>query len=167
MRTLSAEESALWFMRGGLTDMSRHQLTPGVSAAVCRNLEDDDRPAMRTYWRAGVMAEWLWEHQPEQVVVQVTEWGIWESSENPALYYAWRRHLGSKSLLDDEPGHLFLVGEKSHVVSLIQMAMIFGWGVAAGTNEGDALLMFDHDGHTHAVSRVKSRAEKLAEWLAK
>lgn len=167
MKSLSLAESERWLGFAGFGDFSHRQPPPGVHVVVCENLENDARPAMSTYVRARLMANWFWEFRPEQVLVRVFEWGIWRDSENDALYYSWRRYLGSHTLLEDEPGHLFLSFEQEHAISLIQMAMIFGWGITAAVDNGDMLLTFDHDGHVHAVSRIDGRAGVLAKWLSK
>jgi hypothetical protein len=44
----------------------------------------------------------------QPVLLFITEWGIWGSSENLHLYYKLRQSYGDQRLLHEEPGHLFL-----------------------------------------------------------
>jgi len=58
----------------------------------------------------------------------LTEWGIWPSSENWHLYYRLRQTYGDQRLLHEAPGHLFLEHESEDLASLLQVAMLNGWG---------------------------------------
>jgi hypothetical protein len=105
---------------------------------------------------------WLWTSEPRTCLVVATERGVWPSSENLALYYAWRRSLQVTTTVDDEPGHEFQPFESHEMVSLVQMALVFGWGVAAVSGDGTAAFAFDDDGVLIAFADSKERAASLA-----
>lgn len=77
----------------------------------------------------------------------VTEMGVWSSSENLPLYYAWRRSKGNTGLLENEPGHLLLPFEHYDCESLVFMCLAFGWGFELHTSCACREVSCDHDGH--------------------
>src|SRR5262245_55521871 len=62
------------------------------------------------------------------VLLWITEWGIWPSSENWHLYYRLRGTYGDNRLLHETPGHLFLEHESEDFASFLELAMLNGWG---------------------------------------
>lgn len=57
----------------------------------------------------------------------VTEFGIWESSENLHLYYKLRQSYGDLRELSAAPGHYFMSYEVADLVSYVDLAIQFGW----------------------------------------
>ena len=58
----------------------------------------------------------------------ITEFGVWDHSENWHIYYVLRRIHGDQSSLMDKPVHVFRAGELEDFVSFVQIAMQNGWG---------------------------------------
>lgn len=79
------------------------------------------------------------------VLLFVTEWGIWPSSENWHLYYKLRQNYGDNRLLNDAPGHLFLEHETEDLASFLQIAMLNGWGGYVLTEANYINAFFSHD----------------------
>jgi hypothetical protein len=79
------------------------------------------------------------------VLVWVTEWGIWGSSENWHLYYKLRQSYGDLRLLHEAPGHLFLGHESEDLASFLEVAMFNGWGGYVLTQANYANAFFSHD----------------------
>jgi len=75
----------------------------------------------------------------------LTEWGIWPSSENWHLYYRLRQTYGDQRLLHEAPGHLFLEHESEDLASLLQVAMLNGWGGYILTQAHFVNAFFSHD----------------------
>jgi hypothetical protein len=78
-------------------------------------------------------------------LVWITEWGIWESSENWRLYYKLRQSYGDLRLHHEAPGHLFLGHESEDLASFLEIAMLNGWGgyILTQANYVDAFLCPD------------------------
>ena len=79
------------------------------------------------------------------MLLWITEWGIWESSENWHLYYKLRQTYGDQRLLSEAPGHLFLEYETEDMASFLQVAMLNGWGgyILTGANYVNAFFSQD------------------------
>lgn len=79
------------------------------------------------------------------VLLWITEWGIWPSSENWHFYYKLRETYGDKRLLAEAPGHLFLEHETEDLASFMQIAMLNGWGGHVLTQADYVNAFFSHD----------------------
>jgi len=79
------------------------------------------------------------------VLLWITEWGVWPSSENLHLYYKLRHAYGDARLLSEAPGHLFLPHEAEDLASFLQIAMLNGWGGYVLTQAGHVDMFFSHD----------------------
>ena len=79
------------------------------------------------------------------VLLFVTEWGIWPSSENWHLYYKLRQSYSDHRLLQDAPGHLFLEHEMEDLTSFLQLSMLNGWGGYVLSEANYVNAFFSHD----------------------
>jgi hypothetical protein len=79
------------------------------------------------------------------VLLWITEWGIWPSTENWHLYRKLRQSYSNRQLLHEAPGHLFLEDETEDLASFLQLSMLNGWGgyLLAESNQVNAF--FSHD----------------------
>lgn len=98
-------------------------------------------------YRLYYVARWMATELPERtpVLLWITEWGIWPSSENWHLYYKLRHSYGDNRLLDEAPGHLFLEHEAEDMASFLQLAMLNGWGGYLLTHANSVNAFFSHD----------------------
>ncbi len=55
------------------------------------------------------------------------EWGVWPSSEFPALWYEIRERNLERRSLEEAPGHLFSVDERELARGMARLAVLFGW----------------------------------------
>jgi hypothetical protein len=101
------------------------------------------REPYRAFFIAHRIARAVAYRQP--VLLFITEWGIWPSSENWHLYYKLRQTYADYRLLEEAPGHLFLEHESEDLASFLQLSMLNGWGgyVLAEANYVNAF--FSHD----------------------
>lgn len=84
--------------------------------------------------------------QPRQsCLVWVTGWGIFPSNENFHLFYRFRQAYGDSRLLDEAPGHLCLDYERSEVVTLVHMGILFGWDLHLIATSAYARAFVCHD----------------------
>lgn len=75
----------------------------------------------------------------------VTEWGVWESSENRHLYYRLRQSYRDQRLLKSAPAHLFLDYEAPDLVTFLQVGLICGWDMHLISYGGYARAFVSHD----------------------
>jgi hypothetical protein len=77
--------------------------------------------------------------------VYVSGWDVWASSENPDLFYGYRRSFGETRPLMEAPVHLFEQTEADTFVSILSMAFYFIWDAWIFDTEGKALVKISHD----------------------
>ena len=97
----------------------------------------------RIFYLASWIGRSLMHRSP--ALLWVTEWGIWESSENWHLYYKLRQSYGDIRLPQEAPGHLFLGHESEDLTSFLQIAMLNGWGGYVLTQADSINAFFSHD----------------------
>jgi hypothetical protein len=136
VRFYTVEECAAW-----LSDRQRRKPDLVVDAQVQR-IPYPPEP-YRVYFVAHWIASVLTYREP--VLLFVTEWGVWPSSENWHLYYKLRQTYGDNRLLGDAPGHLFLEHEAEDLASFLQLSMLNGWGGYVLTEANYVNAFFSHD----------------------
>jgi hypothetical protein len=112
--------------------------------AFCRLIEEFLRP-----W--GRCLLWL------------TEWGVWESSENWHLFYRLRQSYGDNSLIEENPAQLFLEHEDSDLISYIQIGISAGWDFVLLTNTGYSRISISHDEWIEFIARDELELISLRE----
>lgn len=98
-------------------------------------------------------------------LVWITEWGIWESSENLHLYYRLRNSYGDLRLLHEAPGHLFLGHESEDLASFLQIAMLNGWGGYILTQADYVNAFFSHDEYIDFFAKPSGNLQEVREEL--
>ncbi len=74
----------------------------------------------------------------------ITEWGVFPSSQNMALFDGYRRSLGDDRPLHVAPGHLFQERDSQEVECLLDLVLYFFWD-ASLFDAGTTWLRFSHD----------------------
>lgn len=122
---------------------SRQRQAPGETPGLVR--ERVNYPAEPHRFVA--MARWMGATLPERmpVLLWITEWGIWPSSENLHLYHRLRQSYHDYRFLEEAPGHFFLGHESEDLVSFLQLAMLNGWGGYLLTQADYINAFFSHD----------------------
>jgi hypothetical protein len=77
--------------------------------------------------------------------IYVSGWGVWGSAENLDLFYGYRRSFGENRPLIEAPVHVFERTEDEAFVSILCMALYFGWDAWVFDTEGKALVIISHD----------------------
>lgn len=57
----------------------------------------------------------------------ITEWGVWPSSENMAVFDGYRKSLGEQRGVWDAPAHIFDEAEVLQIECLLDLALYFYW----------------------------------------
>jgi hypothetical protein len=136
MRFYTKDECEEW-LRG--LERLKPDATPGVRTAHVHY----PTLASRIFYFAHWIGNSLMYRSP--ALLWITEWGIWESSENWHLYYKLRQTYGDIRLLHEAPGHLFLGHESEDLTSFLQVAMLNGWGGYVLTQADYVNAFFSHD----------------------
>jgi len=97
----------------------------------------------------------------EPTLLWITEWGIWQSSENLHLYYKLRQTYADHRLLHEAPGHLFLGHEIEDLTSFLQISMLNGWGGYVLTRAGYVNAFFSHDEYIQFFARDDHSLEEV------
>lgn len=84
----------------------------------------------------------------------IHEYGIWPSSENWHLYYALRASYGDRRQLGEAPGHFVLEHEKTDLVTLVDIAIRFGWGAHILPAPISTYAYLSHDGWMHIETKT-------------
>ena len=125
MRFAELNEICEWCAECGLVVGNSFDVTfPSYPYSAKLVYEVDGKPKLSSE-AAGVCLVTLgaW----DEVLVWITQWGIWSSSEDWPSFYSWRGSHGEKRDLQTAPGHLFTAGEAETLRELIEKVMIFGW----------------------------------------
>lgn len=80
-----------------------------------------------------------------EVILYVSSWGVWGSSENLDLFYGYRRSYGEKRTLMEAPVHLFERSEEDAFISILCMVFYFIWDAWIFDIEGKVLVRISHD----------------------
>jgi len=131
---LTREECQKWVSGRQLQEFDR---------GLIGDLTSYPKEAFHYYGLAEIIAEKCF--LGDDVLLVITEWGIWSSNENLHLYYRLRQSYKDFRLLYDAPGHLFLKHEKVDMISFLQLSMLNGWGGYVVTQACDFGLFFSHD----------------------
>jgi hypothetical protein len=110
----------------------QHHIRVGLPAGhaqltwFCRHLEQSLRPR-------------------DSCLLWVTEWGVWNSSENWHLYYRLRHSYGDLRLMHEAPAHLFLDYEGVDLVTFLEVGILSGWDMHLIPTVGYARAFVSHD----------------------
>ena len=93
------------------------------------------------------LAEWFSRELTnyDDVLLLITEWGIWGTNENWHLYYTLRRLSEDRRFLHEAPGHFFMAHEMVELATMLQLAIINGWGGYFVAARGIISCFFSHD----------------------
>lgn len=123
MRLLTNEECVSWCEGYGYTVVNGEPVRPEAHRYGVQIPYPDEAYAYVGF--AAMIEEFI---QPYSTcLVWVTTWGVWPTSENLHLYHVWRRSHGDHRLLFEAPGHWFLDYERADLITLLHLALLFGW----------------------------------------
>jgi hypothetical protein len=136
MRFYTKHECEEW-LRG--LERTKPDARPDANAEFVRYPSEPHRIFFMAHW----IATTLTYRRP--VLLWITEWGIWNSSENWHMYYKLRHSYSNQQLLHEAPGHLFLEHEAEDLASFVQLSMLNGWGGYILTQADYVNAFFSHD----------------------
>jgi hypothetical protein len=80
-----------------------------------------------------------------QIVLYVSEWGIWPSSENMELFDSYRLAKGETRKLEEAPVHSFESADDPALMGTLCLALYFIWGVEIFDSERKCSVSLSHD----------------------
>lgn len=93
----------------------------------------------------------------DEILVWITQWEVWPSSEDWPDYYNWRGQRNEKRSLWKAPGHLFGKSEQSDLSELLIKIMDNGWDahvlICHGQSIDDIRAFVSHDGFFDVFSK--------------
>jgi hypothetical protein len=90
----------------------------------------------------------------------ITEWGVFPSAENMALFDGYRRSLFEKRRLHEAPGHLFEEDDRQRLECLLDLTLYFFWD-GSMFDAGAVWVRLSHD----EVLSINARDEaSLQRW---
>jgi hypothetical protein len=119
--------------------------------------------------RRVALARLLWELvaiPAPQVLLWVTEFGVWPSGEHRPLAESARTAWGAPGPLSAYPGHLVLLGEHEDGLSMLVLALLFLWDCWLLPSGGANAVFVSHDEFGLAYFRQDSEREALVRRLA-
>jgi hypothetical protein len=140
---LTGEESRQWARRHGfnVNDAFGHPVAGEVAGSLRFQIPADAGARV-------ALARALWESAGQdagEVLVWVTECGVWPSGQHMPLAEAARRGLGAEHSLDDRPGHLVRLGERDAGLSILCLAMLFLWDCWLLPSDSRPAVFVSHD----------------------
>ena len=143
MQFLTSDESRRW------TEQHGYQLNAAFGHPIAGELDSPLR--FRIPEDAGarvLLARTLWETAGDgvaEVLLWITDRGMWPSGEHLPLAEAVRRGLGAQDTLDTTPGHLVRLGESDAGLSILCLAILFLWDCWVLPAGGRPALFLSHD----------------------
>jgi hypothetical protein len=145
MRFYTTDECEEW-LRG--RQRIKPDAIPGIYTAHIHYPASSHRIFYLSHWIASSLMHRL------PVLLWITEWGIWGSSENWHLYYKLRQSYEDLRLLHEAPGHLFLGYESEDLTSFLQLAILNGWGGYILAEADYVNAFFSHDEYVDFFSNL-------------
>lgn len=90
----------------------------------------------------------------EEILLWVTEWGIWPSEENVALFRRLLLAYDERRWLSAAPGFVFGAGDRDELEGFIRLVLIFGWGARIVGSGADTVFVVTHDETLEIVSKT-------------
>jgi hypothetical protein len=80
-----------------------------------------------------------------ECLLVINEYGIWPSSENLDLFYAYRKSVGILSSLDECSAHLIRRSDNIELYCILCMILYFSWGAILFSESSDTIISISHN----------------------
>jgi hypothetical protein len=165
MKTLRYSEAVEWSKARGIALDERGRPTRSAPDGMQKARVETPKEASKHFWLCRQIEHSLrpW----TSCIPWVTEWGVWQSSENWHLYYRLRQSYGDHSLLADAPAHLFLEHETYDLFSFLQIGLAAGWDMSLLSDDGYGQVFVSHDEWIEFVMQDGAELERIQAELSK
>ena len=86
-----------------------------------------------------------WYTKNHQLMLWISEWGVWPSSEHMPLFTRFRQALGEMRPLIEAPGHLINAGEFDEALSVLAVSLLFFWDCYVFSEWSGPVFFCSHD----------------------
>jgi hypothetical protein len=158
MQFLTRDGCAAWCATAGI------QLAPDGASPQEPTSPSEKSEIPPDSGRRVALARLLWESvaaSAPQVLLWVTEFGIWPSGEHRPLAESARSAWGAPAPLSAYPGHLVRLGEPEDGLSVLVLALLFLWDCWLLPSGGATAVFVSHDEFGRAYFRQDSEREAL------
>jgi hypothetical protein len=138
MRVLTEAEARFFLIENNLGEKLTH-LDPQAS----RSEVTTDVGRRCAY--ANLLTNFLINNETSIACLDVTDWGVWPSSQNMDLFYSYRNCLGEKRLLRDAHFHVFTATEAKEFRNILHLSLISLFDVAGASTTTDFRFYASHD----------------------
>ncbi len=105
---------------------------------------------------------------PDAVVcLDITDWAVWPSSQNPDLFYAYRRYLGENRPLIEAHFHVFTACEANEFRNMLHLALISLFDVGGASTTTDFRFYASHDGWIDVLNYEGAPWREESAWFFK
>ena len=94
---------------------------------------------------ANVLTNHLITDETSVACLDITEWGVWPSSQNMDLFYSYRRYLGEQRSLGNAHFHLFTAAEANEFRNILHLGLISLFDVTGASTTTDFSFYASHD----------------------
>jgi hypothetical protein len=95
----------------------------------------------------------------------ITDWGIFPSVENMALFDGYRKSLGEDRAIHAAPGHIFGESELQQLECLFDLALYFLWDANLFDGAGTIAVQISHDEFLSVHAKDEARLRQFQSCL--
>ena len=94
----------------------------------------------------------------------IVEWGIWSNSENPNLFYAYRKSLNENREIVDAPFHVYKKSDLNDLECLLDLSLYFIWTVFLVSPSKKMIFMPNKDEYIDFCCEDEKMFEEYKGW---
>ena len=138
MLVLNEEEATTFLIQHGLGEKLTH-----LDPEKCTTEFTSD--VGRRCFYANLLTNHLVTSADAIVCLDITDWAVWPSAQNPDLFYSYRRYLGENRHLAEAHFHVFSAPEANEFRNILHLALISLFDVAGASTTTDFRFYASHD----------------------
>lgn len=112
--------------------------------SIAKNPKDFNIPSDAGKRIALIASQFEHFRDEDEILIWITDWGVWPSSERLHIFDRLRLSYGEKRLLIEIPAHLVSKNEYEDGLSILTLAVLFLWDCYVLTKDGK-FLFYSHD----------------------
>jgi hypothetical protein len=156
MKIISQAECEEWLADNIAKGLSRRQVEAGYAHYVAYKLPVNTGPKTSLAHALTHFVE-IGQHG----LFWITDWGIFPSTQNMALFDGYRKSLGEDRAIHAAPGHVFDEADSQQLECLFDLSLYFYWDVSVFDRTGTFLVKTSHDGYISFHARDGARLERF------
>jgi len=158
MRVLTEEEARTFLIENNLGERLTH-LDPQTS----RSEVTSDVGRRCAY--ANMLTNHLSTSETSVACLDITDWGVWPSSQNMDLFYSYRRYLGEQRTLGDAHFHLFTAAEANEFRNILHLGLISLFDVAGASTTTNFRFYASHDEYIDVLWHEGAPWQETMKWF--